>query len=360
MTTNPEIIARKVGQIGRITLNRPKALNALTHGMCLAMIEALTVWRGDDEVRAIVVDGAGEKGFCAGGDILALHNSGKAQDGAAWLFWRDEYQLNTMIYHYPKPYVALIDGITMGGGVGVSVHGSHRVAGDRTMLAMPETGIGFHPDVGGAYFLSRLPGQIGTWMGLTGARLRAPDTLACGIATHYCPSSHNKALIASLESTDLRDEDTLEFLLEEYSCDPGDSQLALTRGLIDAAFEGDRVEDMVTRISAAGDSWSDKQAKILSVKSPTALKLTLAAIRAGASLSFEDVMRQDLRISTRCLEGTDFYEGVRAVIIDKDNAPGWSPASLSDVDDAAIAAAFAPLDASHEMTFLADTSNIDA
>jgi enoyl-CoA hydratase len=360
MTTEPEIIARKVGQIGRITLNRPKALNALTHGMCLSMIEALNAWRDDDAVRAIVVDGAGEKGFCAGGDILALHNSGKAKDGAAWLFWRDEYQLNTLIHHYPKPYVALIDGITMGGGVGVSVHGSHRVAGDKTMLAMPETGIGFHPDVGGAYFLSRLPGQIGTWMGLTGARLRAPDTIACGIATHYCPSSQNDALMASLESADLRDEDALEFLLEEYSCDPGDSQLALTRGLIDAAFDGDHVEDMVTRISAAGDSWSDKQAKILSMKSPSALKLTLAAIRAGASLSFENVMRQDLRLSTRCLEGTDFYEGVRAVIIDKDNAPSWSPSNLSDVDDAVIAAAFAPLDASLEMTFLADTSNIDA
>ena len=150
MTDEPEIIARKTGQLGRITLNRPKALNALTHPMCLMMIEALESWRNDDDVKAIVVDGAGEKGFCAGGDILKLHDSGQAGNDDAWLFWRDEYRLNTLIYHYPKPYVALIDGITMGGGVGVSVHGSHRVAGDRTMFAMPETGIGFHPDVGGA------------------------------------------------------------------------------------------------------------------------------------------------------------------------------------------------------------------
>ena len=354
MTQDPEIIARKTGQIGRITLNRPKALNALTHGMCLAMIEALEAWRDDDAVKAIVVDGAGEKGFCAGGDILKLHNSGKAGDDQAWLFWRDEYRLNTLIHHYPKPYVALIDGITMGGGVGVSVHGSHRVAGDRTMFAMPETGIGFHPDVGGAYFLPRLAGEIGTWMGLTGARLKAPDCLAAGLATHYCPSSQYEALLEALETADLSNEDALEVLLEEFSGDPGDSELAHTRGLIDAAFAGDSVEDIVARIEAAGDGWSAKQAKILASKSPTALKLTLACLRKGGDLSFEDVMRQDLRVSSWCLTGTDFYEGVRAVIIDKDQSPNWSPATIAEVDDAAIARAFAPLDADHEMSFLGE------
>ncbi|OLF78045.1 enoyl-CoA hydratase [Maricaulis sp. W15] len=348
MTDEPEIIARKIGQIGRITLNRPKALNALTHGMCLAMIEALQAWRNDDEVQAIVVDGAGEKGFCAGGDILQLHNSGRAGDDKAWLFWRDEYQLNTLIHHYPKPYVALIDGITMGGGVGVSVHGSHRVAGDRTMLAMPETGIGFHPDVGGAYFLPRLAGEIGIWMGLTGARLKAPDCVAAGLATHYCPSGQFDALVSALEAADLTGEDALEVLLEEYSGDPGDSDLSVTRGLIDAAFAGDSVEEILARIEAAGDPWSAKQAKILATKSPTALKLTLACLRKGADLSFGDVMCQDLRVSSWCLTGTDFYEGVRAVIIDKDQAPKWAPAA----DDSAIEKAFAPLDAAHEMSFL--------
>lgn len=345
---DPEIIARKIGRIGRITLNRPKALNALTHGMCLAMIEAMQAWRNDDEVQAIVVDGAGEKGFCAGGDILQLHNSGKAGDDKAWLFWRDEYQLNTLIHHYPKPYVALIDGITMGGGVGVSVHGSHRVAGDRTMLAMPETGIGFHPDVGGAYFLPRLAGEIGTWMGLTGARLKAPDCVAAGLATHYCPSGQYDALIEALESADLTGEDALEVLLEEFSGDPGDSDLSVTGGLIDAAFAGDSFDDILARIEAAGDPWSAGQAKILGTKSPTALKLTLACLRKGGDLSFEDVMRQDLRVSSWCLTGTDFYEGVRAVIIDKDQAPKWAPAAA----DSEIEKAFAPLDAAHEMSFL--------
>jgi len=356
MTDDAEIIARKCGQVGRITLNRPKALNALTHGMCLAMIEALEAWKDDNSVKAIVVDGAGEKGFCAGGDILKLHDSGKAGDDKAWLFWRDEYRLNTLIYHYPKPYVALIDGITMGGGVGVSVHGSHRVAGDRTVFAMPETGIGFHPDVGGAFFLPRLAGEIGTWMGLTGARLKAPDCVAAGLATHYCPSAQAEALIEALETADLGDEDALEVVLEEFSGDPGDSELAHTRGLIDAAFAGDSVDDILSRIGHAGDGWSARQALILAGKSPTALKLTLACLRRGGDLSFEDVMRQDLRVSSWCLTGTDFYEGVRAVIIDKDHAPQWSPSEVADVSDADIAKAFDRLDADHEMSFLDETA----
>jgi enoyl-CoA hydratase len=349
-----EIIARNVGQIGRITLNRPKALNALSMDMVTAMTKALLAWKDDDSVKAIVVDGEGEKGFCAGGDIRMLHDSGKAGGAEAWRFWHDEYQLNTLIKNYPKPYVALIDGVTMGGGVGISVHGSHRVAGDRTMLAMPETGIGFFPDVGGTYFLPRLAGEIGMWMGLTGARLKAPDCVATGIATHYTPSADLPALIKSLESADLSDDERLEIILEEHSGDPGDSDLAVTRGLIDAAFAGDDVAAMVARIAKAGDVWSQKQAKIVATKSPTALKLTCAAIRSGADKSFEDVMRQELRLSTHCLSGVDFYEGVRAVIIDKDNAPNWSPATLDGVDDSMIAAYFEPLSDEKELTFLGE------
>ncbi|PIW30902.1 MAG: enoyl-CoA hydratase/isomerase family protein [Rhodobacterales bacterium CG15_BIG_FIL_POST_REV_8_21_14_020_59_13] len=349
-----EIIARKSGQTGRITLNRPKALNALSMDMVHAMIKALLAWQDDDSVKAVVVDGEGEKGFCAGGDIRMLHDSGKAGGHEAWRFWHDEYQLNTLIKTYPKPYIALIDGITMGGGVGISVHGSHRVAGDRTMLAMPETGIGFYPDVGGTYFLPRLAGETGMWMGMTGVRLNAADCVATGIATHYTPSADLQGLIKALEGADLSDENALEVILEEYSGDPGDSDLAVTRGLIDAAFSGDDVAAMVARISEAGDSWSQKQAKIIAIKSPTSLKLTCAAIRSGAGLSFEDVMQQELRLSTHCLDGVDFYEGVRSVIIDKDNAPNWSPATLDDVDDAMIAAYFEPLSKDKELTFLGE------
>ncbi|MCW5723504.1 MAG: enoyl-CoA hydratase/isomerase family protein [Maricaulaceae bacterium] len=350
-----EIIARKVGQVGRITLNRPNALNALNTAMVHAMTRALLAWKDDDSVKAVVVDGEGEKGFCAGGDIRMLHDSGKAGTDEARLFWFDEYRLNTLIKRYPKPYLALIDGVTMGGGVGVSVHGQFRVAGDNTLFAMPETGIGFHPDVGGAYFLPRLAGEIGMWMGLTGARLKAADCLAAGLATHYVPSENRPALVAALERETLDDDgEALEALLERFVGDPGPSDLALTRGLIDAAFAGDGVEAMVARMRAAGDAWSEKQVKIIATKSPTALKLTCAALRRGAELEFEDVMRQDLRVSVRCLAGHDFYEGVRAVIIDKDNAPQWKPDSLARVDGAAIEAYFAPLPPDQEQTFIGE------
>ncbi len=344
------VIVRKVGQIGRITLNRPKALNALNQDMVEAMTAALLDWRGDDHVKAVVVDGEGEKGFCAGGDIRMLAESGKAGDGQAWKFWRDEYQLNTLIQEYPKPYVALIDGITMGGGVGISVHGAFRVAGDRTLFAMPETGIGFHPDVGGAYFLPRLAGEIGTWMGLTGARLKTADSIAAGLATHYVPTDKHADLIAALEAAELdEDGEQLEGILDAHSGDAGASDLALQRGLIDAAFEGDHVDTIFARLDAAGDAWSKKQASILSTKSPTAMAVTLAALRKGADLDFRGVMAQDLRVSTRFLDdGSDFYEGVRAVILDKDGDPHWAAEASNDE----VEAYFAPLSDAEEMSYL--------
>ncbi|MBV5258462.1 enoyl-CoA hydratase/isomerase family protein [Synechococcus moorigangaii CMS01] len=344
------INARKAGSVGRITLNRPEALNALNQEMVDGLIKALLDWREDDAVKAIVVDGAGGKGFCAGGDIRMLAESGKKGGAEAWKFWRDEYQLNTLIFEYPKPYVALIDGITMGGGVGISVHGSHRVAGDRTMFAMPETGIGFHPDVGGAYFLPRLKGETGMWMGLTGARLKAADSLAAGVATHYVPSDRQEALIAALESADLdNDGETLEDILETHAGDPGDSELAHLGGLIDAAFSGDELAVIKERLQSAGDAWSARQLSILNSKSPSSCAITLAALRKGAELDFREVMAQDLRVSMRLLvEGSDFYEGVRAVIIDKDNAPHWGPQMQSE----AVEAMFAPLESDREQSFL--------
>jgi len=245
MKTDAETLIRTVGAVGRITLNRPKALNALTLGMVEAMTKALLAWRDDPAVCAVVVDGAGEKGFCAGGDIRMLHDSGKAGDGQAEIFWREEYKLNQLIKRYPKPYVALIDGITMGGGVGVSVHGSHRVAGDRTMMAMPETGIGFFPDVGGTHFLPRLPGSVGMWLGLTGARLKAADTLAVGITTHFVPSDRNADLIAALEAAELDDAGgAVEATIAAFEADPGDAPIASHRDDIDRLFSGDSVEDI--------------------------------------------------------------------------------------------------------------------
>jgi len=345
-----DVIVRKAGSVGRITLNRPKALNALNQEMVTAMVEALQSWADDKTVKAVVVDGAGEKGFCAGGDIRMLAESGKAGDDRAWTFWRDEYQLNTLIAEYPKPYVALIDGITMGGGVGVSIHGEFRVAGDRTLFAMPETGIGFHPDVGGAYFLPRLNGELGVWMGLTGARLKTADCIAAGVATHYVPTDNYEALIEALETETLDDEgEKVDAIIERFSGDAGHSDLGVVQPLIDAAFEGDDVSVILNRLEAADDAWSKAVLKILSSKSPTAVKVTLKALRKGAELSLRDVMVQDLRVSSRFLrEGSDFYEGVRAVIIDKDNAPNWS----APVSDAEVDAYFEPLAAYKEMAFL--------
>ncbi len=344
------IVIRKVGDVGRITLNRPKALNALNQQMVTAMAGALQAWRSDDAVKAVVVDGAGEKSFCAGGDIRMLADSGRRGDSRAWRFWRDEYRLNVLIAEYSKPYVALIDGITMGGGVGVSIHGRFRVAGDKTLFAMPETGIGFFPDVGGTYFLPRLEGQLGVWMGLTGTRLRTADCIMAGLATHYAPSEKTAELIATLETESLDAEgESIRGILDHFGGEAGRSELDGVRDRINTVFAGDDLNVITARLERAGDMWSQAVLKILSMKSPSAIKLTLAALRKGASLSLREAMMQELRISVRCLaEGSDFYEGVRAVIMDKDNAPQWGPV-MSDAD---MARCFAPLPSDQEMSFL--------
>ncbi|MGF1463904.1 MAG: enoyl-CoA hydratase/isomerase family protein [Maricaulaceae bacterium] len=350
-----DVIIARQGGLGRMTLNRPKALNALTLNMVRAMVPALLDWREDPSVKAVVVDAAPGRAFCAGGDIRALYDAGKAGTDAAYQFWFEEYQLNTLIKEYPKPYVALIDGVTMGGGVGISVHGSHRVAGDDTLLAMPETGIGFYPDVGGTFFLPRLPEQIGAWMGLTGARLKASDCLAAGLATHYVPTDNHPGLVAALATAKLDDDgERLETLLERYAADPGPAPLAEPRAPREHAFSAPNLETILDRLAAAGDPWSQKQLDALTSKSPTALKLTFQAMRSATGLEFRDALTQELALSTWCLTGGDFYEGVRAVIIDKDNAPQWSPPTLADVDDAAIAGAFSPLPADKALKFLGD------
>lgn len=339
----PEILARKTGRVGRITLNRPAALNALTLGMVEMMTKALRAWRGDPEVKAVIVDGAGERAFCAGGDIRLLAESGKAKDGRAEAFWRAEYQLNALIAEYPKPYLALIDGVTMGGGVGVSVHAPYRIAGDRTLFAMPETGIGFHPDVGGSYFLPRLPGRLGLWMGLTGARLKAADCLAATLATHFVPSERKAELIRTLERADLDDDAAgVEEILLAFEAHAGHALLAERMGDIDRLFAGASAAAILAALEADGSDWAREQAKILRTKSPTALALTQATIARGARQDLRACLAMELAVSVALLDGADFYEGVRAVLIDKDNAPKWSPARLEEVTPAAIDGFFAP------------------
>jgi enoyl-CoA hydratase len=333
---------RMVGKVGRITLTREKALNALTLEMVHAMTDALISWRSDDRVRAVLVDGAGERAFCAGGDIIMLHDSGKAKDGRAERFWRDEYVLNALIADYPKPYIALMDGITMGGGVGISAHGDFRIATDRTMLAMPETGIGFFPDVGGTYLLPRLPGGVGTWMGLTGARLTGADALSVGLATHHVPSAQIAALIEALEGADLdHSGGAVEATIASFEGDAGDSSIASMRAEIDRFFDQLRYKAIRKSLMPADSAFAKEQLKILEQKSPTALRVTMEGLRRGASLSLHEALQAEYVMSCAFLNGHDFYEGVRAAVIDKDRNPQWSPDKVEDVGDGMLDPYFA-------------------
>ncbi len=339
-----DILFEKRGAVGLITLNRPKALNALTHAMCVSMRAQLDAWARDSDVGVVVVRGAGDRAFCAGGDIRALYESGKSGTPYILDFYRDEYILNATIKHYPKPYMALISGIVMGGGVGVSVHGSHRIADKTTIFAMPETGIGLFPDVGGSYFLPRCPGEIGMYLGLTGVRLKADDAIYAGIATDVTEDVRWNDIIEALEQGEspgnLMSKVTGHYIV---ASDPSPPALAVQRESIDRLFSGGSVEDILAALDVEHSDWALNTAKTIRTKSPTATKLAFRQIRNGKSLSFDDCMRMEFRMVNRVIAGHEFYEGVRATIIDKDGAPHWDPAQLSDVSDADIDAYFAPL-----------------
>jgi len=334
LSEDAEVLFERRGSAGLITLNRPKALNALTHAMCLAMRAQLKGWAADDAVKTVVVQGAGEKAFCAGGDIRSLYESGKAGTPYALDFYRDEYILNALIKHYPKPYVALISGIVMGGGVGVSVHGTARIADETTMFAMPETGIGLFPDVGGSFFLPRCPGRTGLYMALTGARLKTPDCLTAGIATHFVPKAKREALLDRL-CDGLAFDDLHEPV-------PG-AFLDTHRASIDGIFARESAEAILAALDADRTDWSRDTARTVRSKSPTSTKLTIRQLREGAAKGFDDCMRMEYRMVHGIVAGHDFYEGVRATIIDKDGTPKWQPASLAEVSHADIDQYFAPL-----------------
>lgn len=339
MTDDAEVLFERCGALGLVTLNRPKALNALTHDMCVKMKAQLDDWAKDAGVKAVAIQGAGDRAFCAGGDIRALYESGKAKTPYALEFYRDEYILNATVKHYPKPYVALIHGIDMGGGVGVSVNGSHRVAAENMVFAMPETGIGLFPDVGGSYFLPRCPGEIGMFLGLTGARLKTADALYAGIATEFVPMSRWDTLLQALADGTapdaaiggLKDSVPDTFLLEH-------------RATIDRIFALDSVEAVLAALDAEHEDWTDDTAGTIRTKSPTSLKVAFRQIREGRKLDFAGCMRMEYRMVNRIVAGHDFYEGVRAVIIEKDNAPKWQPSGLSGVSEADVDAYFAPLE----------------
>nr|WP_202885834.1 enoyl-CoA hydratase/isomerase family protein [Kribbella sandramycini] len=320
--------------IGRITLNRPRALNALTHGMVIAISNQLAAWRDDPAVRAVAIDGAGDRGLCAGGDIRSIYEDARAGGTASLDFWADEYRLNALIARYPKPYLAIMDGLVMGGGVGVSAHGGLRVVTDRSRIAMPEVGIGFVPDVGGTYLLSRAPGQVGVHVALTTAQLSGADAVHCGLADHYVPADRLPDLFDVLSS---RTPQAALAAVEE----PVPSSALADQPWIDECYAAETVEEILERLRDGGPA-AIAAAKEIETKSPTALKVTLRALRSAARLpDLEAALVQEFRIARHALSSPDLVEGVRAQIIDKDRSPRWSPPSLTEVDDATVAAYFA-------------------
>jgi enoyl-CoA hydratase len=340
----PDIICETRDAAGFVVLNRPKALNALNLGMVRALAEALDDWEDDPRIARIVVTGAGGKAFCAGGDIRALHDLGRAgRFGAMLDFWREEYILNHRIKHYPKPYVSLIDGIVMGGGVGVSLHGTHRIAGDRYLLAMPEVGIGFFPDVGATYALPRLPDAGGVHLALTGDRIGAADALALGLATHAVPSARMAELADALTGRG-----ALEDILGGFAVALPPGRSAAETATIRDSFGAPSLAEVLARLRAraqAGDAFAEKLLSTIETKSPTSLSIAFEQMRRGRDLDFAEAMRTEFRIVSRIPHGHDFYEGVRAVVIDKDQAPRWRPASLDEVTPGMIEAYFADLGA---------------
>ena len=342
-----EVIIRRDGRAGRITLNRPKALNALTHGMVCAIWDSLQTWKTDANVELVILDGAGERGLCAGGDVRAMYESASSGSGLARKFWSDEYHLNALIGSYPKPFVALMDGIVMGGGIGLAGHASHRIVTERSQLAMPETGIGLIPDVGGTWLLARAPGAVGVYLGLIGERMRGAGTIFAGFADSYVAYSRLDELTAALAQAGGAH---VTAVVDRFATAPPTSDLAARAGEIDRIFQFDRVEDIRDALAVSQSEWAVRTLDELNRRSPLALKLTLAAIRAARQLpSLAAALVAEYRLTVRLFEHGEFIEGVRALLVDKDKSPKWRPSSLDDVTPDIVARFMARLPDGEEL-----------
>jgi enoyl-CoA hydratase len=343
----PDVIARIDGKAGRLRLDRPQAIHALTRDMCSAMIAALLEWRTDSGVEAVMIDHGEGRGFCAGGDVVMLARSGAGDGAEARAFFHEEYRLNHLLFTYAKPTLAFMDGITMGGGVGLSQPCRYRVATENTRLAMPETAIGLFPDVGGGWYLSRLPGRVGQYLALTGARLDGAECRHLGLATHYIPSLALDDLKARLASEPER----IEILLEESDATPPRAGIAEHKAEIDRLFAADDLEDILAALESDGSPWARTQLETLRGKSPQACKVTLRLLYDGALMQdFGDEMRQEYAVATRVVQRHDFIEGVRALLVDKDNRPRWEPPTPQGVTDHLIDTIFAPMREGEEWT----------
>jgi enoyl-CoA hydratase/carnithine racemase len=355
MSDSDDILFGREGGVATVTLNRPQALNAFTLAMYRRFAPMLREWADDPAVHAVLVRGAGERAFCAGGDVRAIAEAGRGTSGDPALtsrfFW-EEYELIRHIHRYPKPYLAILDGITMGGGAGVSVNGAYRIATERTMLAMPETGIGLFPDVGATRFLNLAPGHIGRYLALTGARLGPEDARYCGFATHFVPRERVAQLVEVLCNMAWRpgaESTQVEEILAAFDSDPGAPPLAARRAAIDRCFAGDTVEavlDALAREAAAGGGgaeWAAQTRAGLLTKSPTSLKVTLRQLVVGRGCDIEAALALEYRLTQHFMRGHDFYEGVRAALIDKDQRPRWDPATLAAVTQAIVDGYFTPL-----------------
>ena len=339
-----DIVSRVDNGVGYVTLNRPKAINSLNQSMVDGLRAVLTDWEHDDAISAVVLAGAGERGLCAGGDVVAIYHSARGDGTAARRFWYDEYLMNGQIGRFPKTYVALMDGIVMGGGVGVGAHANTRVVTDTSKVAMPEVGIGFIPDVGGAYLLSRAPGSLGLHAALTGAPFSGADAIALGFADHFVAHDQLDALRQSIADAGV------EQAIATHAVEPPPSELAAHRDWIEECYAGDTVADIVDALRGHGAGPASDAADLIATRSPIALSVTLAAVRRAATLdTLEDVLAQDYRVSSASLRSHDLVEGIRAQLVDKDRNPTWSPASLSEVSAADVEAYFAPVD--DELTF---------
>ncbi|MDI9818597.1 MULTISPECIES: enoyl-CoA hydratase/isomerase family protein [unclassified Legionella] len=333
-----EIIFSREKHIGLVTLNRPQALNALNLAMIKALQQQLIEWNDDVDIHAVVIQGQGEKAFCAGGDVRWLYEAGLAKNPEQMQFFWHEYRLNHYIHQFKKPYISLMNGMTMGGGVGISLHGSHPVAGERFVFAMPETGIGFFPDIGASYLLSRCPGYTGIYLGLTGNRLNAQDAYALGLIKQVVPSEYLETVLETLINTDLSSaaHERVDACLDEFALAVQDTTIMGMKPSIDSCFSKDTVEDIFKALREKGGEWAARVLTDLEQKAPLSLKVTLTQLQKAKLMPMAECIKMDYCLVNQFMQDSDFYEGIRALLVDKDKSPQWQPDSLGKVTAAKI------------------------